>query len=337
MARPFLKWAGGKTQLLPQLLAAVPAEIDTYYEPFLGGAALFFALEEKGAFERAVLADINPDLINAYTQVRDKAGKVIVALRRHQREYLSRNEKRRADYYYEVRSEHRRRSKRGIHAAARLLFLNKTCFNGLYRVNSRGEFNVPHGRYENPAICDEDNIHAASAALQAVDLQCSDFADVVQEAGRNDFIYFDPPYVPLSATANFTAYAKSDFGIREQRRLAFTATELARRGVRSLLSNSGHDQVRELYKAGHISVRAVNALRMINSNADARGEVSEHLIQAEAMPPSRRSPASIQDRARRTTAAKDRGLQGRSRGRLTSDRPYIRLESRRRQRQRARE
>ena len=206
MARPFVKWAGGKTQLLAELLAAAPAQIETYYEPFLGGGALFFALQAQGRFKRAVLSDSNEELINAYIHVRDHVEQLIHALRVHERKYRSREAEARAEYFYTIRGK---RLTCDLGGAANLIFLNKTCFNGLYRVNSSGGFNVPHGRYANPMICDEQNLRAASEALSTVELRVGDFAEAAAEAGTGDFVYFDPPYVPLSTTANFTSYTSA--------------------------------------------------------------------------------------------------------------------------------
>ena len=310
MARPFLKWAGGKTQLLPQLRAATPPHIQTYYEPFLGGGALFFALQREGRFERAVLTDLNDELINAFAQVRDAVGEVIAALRAHEMNYGTAPQ-RRADYFYDVRQN----AQLGfpVERAARTIFLNKTCFNGLYRVNSQGEFNVPHGSYAKPTICDEDGLRAASAALQEVELRTADFECAIRDAQAGDFVYFDPPYVPVSDTSNFTAYTADLFGLGEQERLADAAAELAARGVRFLLSNSNHPDVQNLYEARGMSTRDVVAGRAINSVGAARGPVAEYLILPGPRP--RRTPASTRARARKTPEARRRVRRARSRNR----------------------
>lgn len=275
MARPFLKWAGGKTALLPQLLDVAPEQINTYYEPFLGGGALFFKLQEQGRFRRAVLSDSNRQLINAYIQVRDNVDKLIRALSIHQRKYLAASD--RADYYYTIRGKKLTCSLGG---AANLIFLNKTCYNGLYRVNSKGQFNVPHGKYKNPTICDESNLLAASEALQGVELQVADFAHCPRRSGEGDFVYFDPPYVPLSETASFTSYTAKEFGPEEQRRLADTAMSFAGRGASVVLSNSGHPDVVDLYQSDLFVLHEVHAPRAINSNAAGRGPTREYLIQS---------------------------------------------------------
>lgn len=275
MAKPFLKWAGGKTSLLRALLQAAPEQIETYYEPFVGGGALFFALQAAGQFKRAVLSDSNKELINAYVQVRDNVDGLIRALSVHQRKY--RESEDRAEYYYTIRGK---RLTCSLGGAANLIFLNKTCYNGLYRVNSKGGFNVPHGRYANPTICDEVNLRAASEALQGVELRVADFADGPRLAGAGDFVYFDPPYVPLSETAYFTSYTAKEFGMDEQERLAKTAAALAERGSRVALSNSGHPDVMAMYSSEVFELGEVHARRAINSDARKRGPVREYLIQS---------------------------------------------------------
>ena len=275
MAKPFLKWAGGKTALLPELLKAAPERVETYYEPFLGGGALFFALQAEGRFKRAVLSDSNEELINAYIQVRDHVEQLIRALKVHQAKY--RNSTDRAEYFYIIRAK---RLTCDLGGAANLIFLNKTCFNGLYRVNAKGHFNVPHGRYTNPTICDERNLIAVSAVLQGVTLEVGDFAKSPASAGSGDFVYFDPPYIPLSETAYFTSYTKTDFGPSEQQRLAETAAALAHQGATVALSNSGHPDVVELYQMDCFRLSEVRARRAINSKASGRGPTREYLIQS---------------------------------------------------------
>jgi len=275
VAKPFLKWAGGKTALLPELLKAAPQEIETYYEPFLGGGALFFALQAQGRFKRAVLSDSNKELINAYVQVRDNVDGLIRALQVHQRKYRAADD--RAEYYYTIRAKKLTCSLGG---AANLIFMNKTGYNGLYRVNSKGRFNVPHGRYKNPTICDEANLRAASEALQGVELTVGDFADAPRTAYEGDFIYFDPPYVPLTDTAYFTSYTAKDFDMNEQGRLAGTAERLAGQGAVVALSNSGHRDVAAMYSPRLFELNEVHVRRSINSDATRRGPVREYLIQS---------------------------------------------------------
>jgi DNA adenine methylase len=265
---PFLKWAGGKRQLLPLLLRAAPASIETYYEPFIGGGALFFALYAEKRFRRAVLADQNEELIRCYQALKDDVEEVIRELQR-----LPHDEKE----YYRIRAA----SPAAMSAserAARTIYLNKVGFNGLYRVNSRGQFNVPFGRYVRPNICDEPRLRAAAIALQDVALHCQDFALTTAPARSGDFVYFDPPYVPLSATSSFTAYGEVPFGPDEQGRLASTLRALGERQVAALLSNSDCVSTRDLYRG--LRPRKVEVRRSINSVATRRGSVGELLVKS---------------------------------------------------------
>ena len=273
-ARPVLKWAGGKGQLLAQYAPFWPTQIRDYYEPFLGGAAVYFHLHNSGlvnASERKVfLSDSNRELINLYQQIQLGTEPILSILERHQKLHSE-------SYFYEVRAKDNRRMPRR-HRAARTIYLNRTCFNGLYRVNSKGGFNVPFGRYTNPTIVDAPRLLAAQSALQGAELSFKDFAKAVKKALPGDFVYFDPPYVPLSSSSSFTAYAKGGFGPEEQQRLAKVFRELAARGVQVMLSNSETDAVRELYQGCHIEV--VQANRMINSKADGRAPIAELVVLA---------------------------------------------------------
>lgn len=318
MAKPFLKWAGGKTQLLPHLLAGAPLRIETYYEPFLGGGALFFALQARGRFQSAVLSDLNGEIVNVFEQVRDAPDDLIGQLDEYQKKYLGRREQRRADFFYEVRDAV---PMFAVSVAARTIFLNKTCFNGLYRVNSAGQFNVPHGRYKAPTICDEPGIREASVALQGVKLEVADFQRAVCQTTTGDFVYFDPPYVPLSGTSNFTAYTSSAFDMTEQARLADISLHLKERGVAFRLSNSSHPDVVKLYEERGLTTRAVFAGRMINSNAAARGPIRELVIRPPSAWRRSRSPASTRARARRTSVATPPAHQARSRSRSRARKP----------------
>ena len=275
MAKPFLKWAGGKRSVLPVLLKAAPEQIETYYEPFLGGGALFFALQAEGRFKHAVLSDSNEELINAYIQVRDAPDALVIALAVYQRKYRELDREHRASFYYTIRAKN---PTCDVGRAARLIFLNKTCYNGLYRVNSRGEFNVPHGRYANPTICDQVNLQAASKALQGADLKVADFAEAVVKAHEGDFAYFDPPYFPLSETANFTSYTDGQFGWGAQQRLARIAYGVVHRGGTFALSNAGTDEPRRIYERYGFNTATASAVRLINADSSGRGEVTEHLV-----------------------------------------------------------
>jgi DNA adenine methylase len=269
--KPIVKWAGGKGKLLGELLARVPDEVRVYREPFAGGAALFFALaaEAKAGrrrLDRAVLADENVDLVACYRAVRDDVDGVIEALGgyRYDREL-----------FYATR-ERDTASMSDVERAARLVFLNRTCFNGLWRVNSSGRFNVPFGRYKNPRILDEAGLRAAHDALAAAELVHGDFTLATKDAAPGDFVYFDPPYVPVSRTASFTAYARRGFGSADQERLRVELSRLKGLGVRALLSNADTPETRALY-ADH-AAWVVAVPRAINSDASKRGAAAELLV-----------------------------------------------------------
>jgi DNA adenine methylase len=266
---PFLKWAGGKRQLLVHIVALLPERIDTYFEPFLGGAAVFFRLAAGRRFRRAVLADANQELVNCYQAIRDDVDGVIAELGKHRNHRV---------LYYRVRRRDPAKLSPAARAA-RLIYLNRCGYNGLYRVNSSGQFNVPFGRYRRPVICDEDRLRTASAALRDVEILCDDFANTLKRVGRRDFVYLDPPYVPLSATSSFTAYAKRDFGSEDQERLAGVLRALAARKVPALLSNSDCGTTRELYR-DFDGIASVPARRAINSVAHGRGPVGEILVRS---------------------------------------------------------
>jgi DNA adenine methylase len=264
-ARPFIKWVGGKRQLLPALLGHVPKTYGTYHEPFLGGAALFFGLRP----ERAVLTDSNVRLIRTYLGIRDDVDTVIGLLKSYKYD---------RGFFEEMRARDiDRRSDAEV--AAWFIYLNRTGFNGLYRVNSKNRFNVPFGRYENPTICDEDNLRACSRALATATIDVKGFEAILERADPNDFVYFDPPYVPLSATSSFTSYTSDGFGPEQQTKLRDVALALKARGVRVLLSNSASPVVRELYRG--FQLEEVGANRMVNSRGAGRGKIAELLIWSE--------------------------------------------------------
>ena len=260
--KPFLKWAGGKGRLLEQFAPLLPKKYVRYFEPFLGGGALFFGLRPK----KARLSDVNAELVDCYTAVRDDVDSLIAELKRHRYE---------KNHFYRVRALDPR-SLALPARAARTIFLNKTAFNGLYRVNSSGQFNVPFGRHRDPQFCDEDNLRACSRALRKVELIVSDFTDVLKKSNEGDFVYFDPPYVPVSKTAYFTAYAPGGFDWPDQQRLAEVFVELDRMGVQVMLSNSDVPALRKLY-AGY-RLDCVAAARAINSKVEGRGKIAELVV-----------------------------------------------------------
>jgi DNA adenine methylase len=266
IARPFLKWAGGKGRLLAQYEAFFPKVFDTYYEPFLGGGAVFFYLVGRG--QRAMLGDINPELVNVYRCVRDYPQELIQCLRQHQGHHSP-------AYYYQVRQE--RHLPQPVERAARLIYLNKTCYNGLYRENTQGHFNVPLGRYKNPTICDGALLQAAATALQRTEIGVFSFEAILDwPLTPRDFVYFDPPYHPISSTSRFTSYNRYGFSAQDQERLAWVFQQLARRGVPMMLSNSDCALIRELYQGFYL--HPIQAPRAINSQANRRGKIGELLI-----------------------------------------------------------
>jgi DNA adenine methylase len=268
--RPFLKWVGGKGQLLDELLKRVgQAEpFERYHEPFIGGGALFFELarQQRLGRKRAFLSDNNPNLIDAYLGVRDHLDELIQRLKAHKSKHSE-------TYYYEVRAQ----VPRELPArAARIIYLNKTGYNGLYRENSKGNFNVPFGRYKNPTICDEVNLRAASQVLQRARIEVRHFESVLKVSKPGDLVYFDPPYWPLSLTSSFTSYAQAGFGEDSQRLLAKVFEELTGKGVKALLSNSMTPFIQELYEP--FKIQTVLAARAVNSRANGRGKIEEALV-----------------------------------------------------------
>ncbi len=272
-AGPFLKWAGGKTQLLGPIAARLPARIEgRYFEPFLGSGAVYFHLWSEGRLGGgALLSDANRPLVETFLAVRDRVGEVIRLLEAHR----AAHRRSPREHYYAVRAA----EPRGAAArAARWIYLNKTCFNGLWRVNRAGRFNVPMGRYPVPSIPRAEALRAASRALGDAEVRCLPFEEALRLPRRGDRVYLDPPYAPVSATARFTSYTAGGFGPREQEALADACARLARRGVRFLLSNSDTRSLRSLYCARGFRVDSVPARRAINSVPSRRGEVRELLV-----------------------------------------------------------
>ena len=268
---PFLKWAGGKGRLLPELERRFPKSFSVYHEPFLGAGAVFFRLVQGLKPARCWLGDLNADLILAFQTVRDHTPRLI-------RELTALREAHSKTSYYRARDEYNERGRDGdgVRRAALLIYLNKTGFNGLYRVNSRGEFNVPFGRYVKPSIFDPRALQATAALLRKAEIADEDFGSVLDRAQRDDFVYFDPPYDTLSRSASFTAYGSGGFGPDEQERLAEIFAKLARRKVRVMLSNHDTPLVRKLYEGFHID--AVSMQRLINSNPSLRSNVVGEVI-----------------------------------------------------------
>lgn len=271
--KPFLKWAGGKTQLLDQFSPLFPKTFNDYYEPFVGSAAVFFFLfmqrvDGKLNYRYAYLSDINDELINTYMVVRNDLSPLIDLLRIHRQSHNK-------DYYYHIRSLIPDNLS-VVERAARFIYLNKTCFNGLYRVNRSGQFNVPMGSYKNPQIFNERELGSVSIVLNSVSLSKSPYTDVLNHAKEGDFIYFDPPYYPLSKTSNFTSYSIDSFSEADQIELRDTFVKLDQLGCKVMLSNSWADFILDLYKG--FNIIEVKAKRKINSDPEKRGKISELVV-----------------------------------------------------------
>lgn len=263
---PIVKWVGGKRQLMFELLKNMPKEYNRYFEPFIGGGALFFELQPDNAY----ISDMNEELINLYQVVRDNVYELIADLQKHD---ITK------EYFMEIRNIDRTKEYKSwssVKKASRFIYLNRTCFNGMYRVNSKGEFNVPFGHYKNPRILDENNLINCSNLLQKTEIKHADFSEILKEVKKGDFVYFDPPYVPLSETSSFTSYTKDGFDLDMQFKLRDVCDELDSMGVKFLLSNSDTKLVNELYE--NYNIKKVFASRQINANADGRGKITEVLV-----------------------------------------------------------
>ncbi len=297
-AKPFLKWAGGKGQLLAMLEQFFPQEmragtIKKYAEPFIGGGAMFFYVAQNyPSIKSFFLSDINPELILAYRTVQENVEGLISVLYDLEKRYHAKNRIEQRTFFYEIRAVFNQKlssvnlvrfDDAWLERTAMMIFLNRTCFNGLFRVNSRGEFNVPFGDYKNPKICDADNLHSVAQILQRAEIACTDFSASENFIDDEAFVYFDPPYRPISKTASFTSYSKQDFGESEQKRLAKYFRCISDRGAKLMLSNSDPKNqnpddnfFEQAYQGFHIE--RVSAARMINSNAQNRGKVKELLV-----------------------------------------------------------
>lgn len=266
--RPFLKWAGGKTQLVDELTRHMPAYFINYHEPFIGGGALFFALYRAGRIHHAVISDLNAELIDTYIAIRNCVDQVIRLLAEFPYD---------KEFYYHLRSQDPWALDLP-QRAARMIYLNKTGYNGLYRVNRQGKFNVPFGRYKSPQYCDAENLYAVSRALANVEIVCASFETVLTRARAGDLVYFDPPYVPLSPTSSFTSYHANGFTLADQRRLRDVCLELTKRQVNVMLSNSNANVIRLLYGSPPFVIDEVLANRAINCNSAKRGKLKELIV-----------------------------------------------------------
>lgn len=290
--RPFVKWAGGKGRLIPQITKYYPEDlktgvIDKYVEPFVGGGAVLIDILQKYDVKEVYAYDTNKDLINAYNVIKTDVNSLINKLKKYEDEYISLEMEDRKKYYYDVRSEYNsseiKDGKTSLKRAAEFIFLNRTCFNGLYRVNQSGDFNVPMGKYKNPTICDGENLEALSKLIKNVEFICGDYQTTEEIVDKNTFVYFDPPYRPLSVTSGFTSYTKDDFDDEDQKQLASYFRTLDTKDAKLMLSNSNPKNVNEedtffddIYSG--FNINELQANRMINANANKRGKISELLI-----------------------------------------------------------
>jgi DNA adenine methylase len=271
--KPFVKWAGGKRQLIPILNKNLPKTFGTYFEPFLGGGALLFHMLTERNNQNYNISDLNSDLVLSYITIRDKVDELIISLKNHEKNYQKNSKL----YYYSIRSSNPRSQ---IEKTSRLIFLNRTCFNGLYRVNSKGKFNVPLGRYTNPNIVNEENLRSVSNVLQSskATILCRDFEAVLRDAKKDDLVYFDPPYQPVSDTANFTSYTNKDFTFNDLIRLSKLCMKLDSKGCKVLLSNSNSKDVTDMFDMKIWKITKIHANRSINSNSKKRTGHFELLI-----------------------------------------------------------
>ena len=263
---PIVKWVGGKRQLMFELLKNMPENYNRYFEPFIGGGALFFELQPQNGY----ISDMNEELINLYSVVRDDVYELIEDLGKHE---VSK------EYFLEIRNIDRTEKYAelsSIERASRFIYLNRTCFNGMYRVNSQGQFNVPFGNYKNPRIVDAENLINCSKLLKNTEIYCADFSEILNKVQKGDFVYFDPPYVPLNETSSFTSYTKDGFDLDMQFKLRDVCDKLDSKGVMFMLSNSDTKLVNELYS--NYEIKKVFASRAINANPNGRGKITEVLV-----------------------------------------------------------
>ena len=291
-ARPFVKWAGGKGSLISQLSNFYPYElkngiIERYIEPFVGGGAVLIDILQNYDVRQAYAFDINMDLINSYNVIKNNVEELITNLKRMETEYLQLEQEERKNYFYNIRNEYNdytlQENEQNVQRASQFIYLNRTCFNGLYRVNKDGKFNVPVGSYKNPTICDEENLRNLSELIQNVQFQYGDYRRSMEYVTENTFVYFDPPYRPLNVTSKFTSYTKEDFNDDNQRELATFYRELNERNAKLMLSNSNPKNINEedqffdnIYQGFNID--EIYASRMINANSNGRGKISEILV-----------------------------------------------------------
>ncbi|MDD3002491.1 MAG: DNA adenine methylase [Candidatus Shapirobacteria bacterium] len=276
LAKPFIKWVGGKGKLVPELVKMFPKKFNNYFEPFIGGGALFYEVKQKYEIGFSSINDINKKLIIAYKQIQQSPNKLIKLLKNIEIEYKNLSPEEQEKYFYMIRKKYNEENLDSITTTSYLIFLNKTCFNGMYRENSKGQYNIPFGDQKNPTICDEKNILNVSECLKNTEIMNSSFEESIKKCQKGDFIYFDPPYYPINVTSSFTSYHKNSFGPDEQKRLRDVFINLTKKGCFVMLSNSNADFIRELYK--DFNINEIYASRSINSNGNKRGKIKEVVI-----------------------------------------------------------
>lgn len=290
--RPFVKWAGGKGSLIPQLNNFYPYElkngiIERYIEPFVGGGAVLIDILQRYDIQEVYAFDINIDLINSYNVIKNNVEELIANLKQMETKYLGLGQEERKNYFYNIRDEYNNyeleKNEQNVQRAAQFIYLNRTCFNGLYRVNKNGKFNVPIGSYKNPTICDEENLRQLSQLIQNVQFQYGDYSRSMEYVTENTFIYFDPPYRPLNMTSGFTSYTKEDFNDENQKELAIFYRKLNGQNAKLMLSNSNPKNINvednffdNIYQG--FNINEIQASRMINANSNGRGKISEILV-----------------------------------------------------------
>jgi DNA adenine methylase len=273
IARPFVKWVGGKARLIPELSKYFPDKYNAYYEPFVGGGALFFSLQPKVAH----ISDLNSTLIATYKIIKSDVQSLIDALNEIQTHYYQLSDiDEKKKYYLSLRDEFNQLHSDDFRKAVLLIFINKTCFNGMYRENSKGGFNVPFGKHDKPKICDADNLKAISKSLTKTEIKCSSYEEITKSAKAGDFVYFDPPYHPLNPTSSFTSYQAGGFSARDQEKLRDEFKRLSELGCKVMLSNSDAPLINELY--ADFNINKIYAARSINSKGDGRGKILEVVV-----------------------------------------------------------
>jgi len=287
-AKPFVKWAGGKRQLIPEIDMVIEkklnnGELNNYVEPFVGAGAIFFHVEAKYDFEEYIINDINTDLINLYLTIKNNLNELLYSLEELDKKYKKKNEVERKSFFYDKRDEFNNINEDILNKSSLFIFLNKTCFNGLYRVNKKGKFNVPSGKYKNPKILDEENLKIVSQKLQKVRIFNKDFEEIGKYIDENSLVYLDPPYRPISSSSSFKSYQSSDFNDKEQKRLADFYTRLSNKDAALVLSNSdpkNNDKSDNFFDDlyGDFKIKRIEAKRSINSKAKKRGKIKELLI-----------------------------------------------------------